>query len=161
MRDFKNFSRRQQSLERAHRRNWPGQNGLGLGLLRKRLLKSCPPNLQLHFQGRKKEEGPGQWHLSQNFLSGYLLMAHQPELQNTAWPSQAAKGAEKIRTELGILPPQTRSGRSWVSKKWTKAVGSATGQNNTKAFTNFPFLQSTYSKSRNDIKVHTHMTEKR
>ena len=161
MRDFKNFSRRQLSLERAQRRNWPGHNGLELRLLRKHLLKSCPSNLQLHFQGRKKEEGPGQWHLSLNFPNGHLLMSHQPELQNTVWPSQAAQGAEKIRTELGILPSRTRSGRSGVSKKWNKAVGSATGHNNTKSFTNFPFLRSTYSKSRNNTTIHTYMTEKR
>lgn len=43
------------------------------------------------------------------------------------WLSQAAKGADERRIELGILPSQTRSRRTGISNKWDKAVGSGWG----------------------------------
>lgn len=92
------------------------------GLGWKHLPKSCQSNLQLHFQGMKKEKGPGQWHLSQNFSRGHLFMSHWAELKNVA--ILGCKRDWENKNWTGVLPSQTRLGRTGISNEWDQAVGS-------------------------------------
>lgn len=80
----------------------------------KHLLKSCRPSLQLHFQGRKKEKGRGQWHLSQNFSSGHLFMSHRTELRNVMIPG-CKRGWQKNWVGYLAIPNKIRE--NWAKQQ--------------------------------------------
>lgn len=130
---------RQQSLKCARRRTWlgrvvslqsitawgsevPVQRKEKMSFGWKHLPQSCQSNLQFHFQGRKKEKGPGQRQLSQNFSSGHLFMSHRPELQNTASPG--CKRGWENKNWVGHLAILNKIREDWDKQEVDKAAGS-------------------------------------